>query len=345
MTFVDSAIVAAEAIPVPDFISRAGINFLVARTRRQLANIDAMDDARFVAQMGVAPIAVHTDAANAQHYEVPAAFFALVLGPHRKYSCCLYPNCPATLEEAENAALVETVRNADLRNGQDILELGCGWGSLSLYMAEQFPGARITAVSNSNSQRAYIMGEAEQRGLSNLAVITCDMNIFKTATTFDRIVSVEMFEHMSNWRKLLTHVRGWLRPQGKLFLHVFTHRLGSYKFDENDRGDWIAQHFFTGGIMPSHTLIRQFDDLFQVETEQRWNGTHYRRTAEDWLANFDAHTTEIEKVLRPVYGKQTHLWMRRWRLFFLATSGLFGHADGKEWGVSHYLLRPAKPAA
>jgi len=341
MTFMNSAIVAAEAIPVPDFVSRAGIRFLVSRTSRHLAGEEASDDERFVRQMSTAPIAVHTDAANAQHYEVPALFFARVLGPQRKYSCCLYADKTTTLAQAELAALAETARNADLKDGQDILELGCGWGSLSLYMAEHFPNARITAVSNSNSQRAYILGEAERRGLSNLAVITCDMNIFKTATTFDRIVSVEMFEHMSNWRKLLSHVRGWLRPHGKLFLHVFTHRRGSYKFDENDRSDWIAQHFFTGGIMPSHALIRQFNDLFQVESEQRWSGDHYRRTAEDWLANFDTHAGEIETILRPVYGADTHLWMRRWRLFFLAPSRLFGHADGSEWGVSHYLLTPS----
>lgn len=340
MTFMNSAIVAAEAIPVPDFVSRAGIRFLVSRTSRQLAGEEASDDERFVKQMSTAPIAVHTDAANAQHYEVPAAFFARVLGPHRKYSCCRYVDKTTTLAQAELAALAETVRNADLKDGQDILELGCGWGSLSLYMAEHFPKAHITAVSNSNSQRAYILGEAERRGLSNLAVITCDMNVFKTATTFDRVVSVEMFEHMSNWWKLLGHVRGWLRPQGKLFLHVFTHRSGSYKFDENDRSDWIAQHFFTGGIMPSHSLIRQFSDLFQVESERRWSGSHYGRTAEDWLANFDRHVGEIETILRPVYSADTHLWMRRWRLFFLATSGLFGHAGGDEWGVSHYLLTP-----
>lgn len=341
MGFVEQAIVTAEALPVPDFVSRVGIRFLVGRTCRQLSSAQTDADGQFVREMAQAPIAVHTDAANAQHYEVPAEFFSLVLGPHRKYSCCLYPDGVTTLAAAETAALAETARNAGLSDGQDILELGCGWGSLSLWMAEHYPKARITAVSNSKSQRAYIVEQAHARGLSNLNIVTADMNAFEPGTMFDRVVSVEMFEHMSNWPALLTRVRNWVKPDGRLFIHVFTHRQGSYKFDETDKTDWIAQHFFTGGIMPSHTLIRQFPELFKVESEQRWNGTHYQKTAEDWLDNFDRNRAAIDPVLQSVYGADAGLWARRWRLFFLATAGLFGHAGGEEWGVSHYLLKPA----
>ncbi len=208
-------------------------------------------------------------------------------------------------------------------------------------MAERYPNARITAVSNSQSQRRHIEAKAAARRLDNLEVITADMNHFEIERRFDRIVSVEMFEHMANWRALLTRARGWLAPGGAAFLHVFTHHATPYRFDHSDRGDFIAQHFFTGGVMPSHGLIRQFPDLFEVEAEWRWNGRHYERTALDWLANFDRNAASIEKIFRQVYGGDARLWMRRWRRFFLATAGLFGHAGGAEWDVSHYRLRPA----
>jgi cyclopropane-fatty-acyl-phospholipid synthase len=273
----------------------------------------------FAREMAARAIAEHTNAANTQHYEVPAAFFAHVLGPNRKYSSCFYNSEASTLQEAEEEALRQTEAHADLADGQSILELGCGWGSLSLFMARQFPHANIVAASNSNLQREYIEGEAARRGLTNLRVITADMNAFDPVGQFDRIVSVEMFEHMMNWRQLLTRVRSWLKPDGRFFMHIFTHRAGTYLFDRTDREDWIAQHFFTGGVMPSHHLIRQYADLFSIEKEWRWSGTQYQRTAMDWLANFDAHASEIEAVLRTVYGNETQLWMRRWRWFFLAT--------------------------
>jgi cyclopropane-fatty-acyl-phospholipid synthase len=243
---------------------------------------------------------------------------------------------------AEARALAETCRHADLADGQAILELGCGWGSLSLWMAERFPGSQVTAVSNSHSQRAFIEARAAERGLRNLTVITCDMNDFTPQGRFDRIVSVEMFEHMSNWRGLLARLAGWLEDDGRLFLHVFTHRNRPYRFDQADRADWIAQHFFTGGIMPSHGLIRHFPDLFDLEREWRWSGEHYRRTAEDWLASFDRNAKAVDAVLAGVYGADAPLWRRRWRLFFLATAGLFGDSGGAVWGVSHYLLRPQR---
>jgi cyclopropane-fatty-acyl-phospholipid synthase len=339
MSFVSTLIGTAERVPLPDAIIRAAIHRFCSQTATRLASVSAERDAAFVAELAHRPIAEHTDAANAQHYEVPATFFAKVLGPNRKYSSCFYKGEASTLQEAEEEALRQTVEHADLADGQSILELGCGWGSLSLWMARQFPSSQILAVSNSSSQREYIETEAVKRGLKNLRVVTADMNAFASDAQFDRIVSVEMFEHMMNWRQLLSRVRSWLKPDGCFFMHIFTHRTGSYLFDRTNPNDWIAQHFFTGGVMPSHHLIRQYADLFEIEKEWRWNGAHYQRTAFDWLANFDSHAAEIESVLRPVYGLDTSLWMRRWRWFFMATAGLFGHANGDEWGVSHYRMK------
>jgi cyclopropane-fatty-acyl-phospholipid synthase len=341
MSVVSRMIVTAERVPLPDVVIRAAIQRLCSRTATRLANGNAESDAVFSDEMAARAIAECTEEANTQHYEVPAAFFARVLGPNRKYSSCFYKEPASTLREAEEEALRQTVEHADLANGQAILELGCGWGSLSLWMARQFPNSQIVAVSNSNSQREYIESEAASRGLSNLRVVTSDMNVFDPQQRFDRIVSVEMFEHMMNWRKLMTRVKSWLAPDGRFFMHIFTHRAGAYLFDRADREDWIAQHFFTGGVMPSHHLIRQYADLFVVEKEWRWSGTHYQRTALDWLVNFDSHRDEIEAILRPVYSDDTALWMRRWRWFFLATAGLFGYADGSEWGVSHFRMKAA----
>jgi len=340
MSLVSVATNVIERVSLPDAVTSAGISFLVDRTRRKLEREGGASEVDFARLMAQQPIAVRPDAANAQHYEVAAEFFGLVLGPHRKYSCCLYRNDSDSLGRAEDHALAETAANADLADGQDILELGCGWGSLSLWMAAEFPGSRITSVSNSSSQRAYIEQQAEVRGLPNLRVITADMNDFTCDDRFDRVVSVEMFEHMTNWGSLLRRVHGWLRPDGRLFLHVFSHRSAPYLFDIADKEDWIAQHFFTGGIMPSHGLIRHVADVFDVEADWRWSGEHYARTARDWLANFDRNEDAVMQVLCGVYGTEASLWKRRWRLFFLATAGLFGHAGGAEWGVSHYRLRP-----
>ena len=339
MNFRRLAFAAADHLPLPDIVLRAAITTLCARTARELAASPATATAAFVTSMGQRPIALHTDAANAQHYELPPEFFALCLGPHRKYSSCLY--APGdSLADAEARGLAETCTHADLHDGQDILELGCGWGSLSLWMAAHYPAARITAVSNSQPQRLFIEAEAAKNGLGNLRVITADMNVFDPAAQFDRVVSVEMFEHMSNWHDLLSRVRGWIKPDGRLFLHVFSHRTTPYSFETDDPSDWIAQHFFTGGIMPSHDMVRQFDSLFSVEADWRWNGTHYADTARDWLANFDRNRAAIDVVLRQVYGAAAPMWARRWRIFFLATEGLFRYRDGQEWAVSHYRLAP-----
>ena len=333
----------AERLPLPDGITRAGIRALVGRTRRKLAVSSEAAEHAFAAGMIDHPIAAHTDAANAQHYEVPATFFGLCLGPRRKYSCCYYDTPASTLAQAEARALALTCEHAGLHDGQHILELGCGWGSLTLWMAEHYPSATIVAVSNSNSQREYITGVAQAKGFGNVTVVTADMNVFDTEARFDRIVSVEMFEHMANWHALLARTRRWLREDGLLFIHIFTHASAPYRFDHRDKTDWIAQHFFTGGIMPSRNLMKQFGDLYTIADVWDWNGEHYARTARDWLGNCDAHAAEIEALFAQVYGADSKLWLRRWRLFYLATEGLFGHANGEAWGVTHYRLAPSRP--
>jgi cyclopropane-fatty-acyl-phospholipid synthase len=337
MSFPALAISLAEHVDLPDALLRAGIASACAASARKLAE-SGETDADFAAAMATRPIASHAAAANAQHYELPAAFFAEILGTHRKYSSCLYPTGSETLDQAERAALEASCLMADLADGQRILELGCGWGSFCLFLAAKFPRAEIQAVSNSASQRAYIEAEAAARRLGNLEVVTADMNDFAPAGRFDRIVSVEMFEHMANWGALLARLRGWLEPDGRLFIHVFTHASTPYCFDHEHGADWIAQHFFTGGIMPNRELIRQFGDIFAIEDEQYWPGTHYQQTALHWLANFDRHQAAIMKLLQHTYGDEAGLWRRRWRLFFLAVAGLFGHAGGSTWGISQYRL-------
>ncbi|HEV2503660.1 MAG TPA: cyclopropane-fatty-acyl-phospholipid synthase family protein [Mesorhizobium sp.] len=341
MNLLSSVIRAVERSPLPDPLVRMGIGLLVARTARMLAATRDSAESDFARAMSSYPIAQHPDTANKQHYELPPQFFALTLGPQRKYSCCLYPTGKETLEQAECLALEEIVAHADLFDGQSILELGCGWGSLTLFLAQKFPRSIITAVSNSNPQRLYIEAEAAARGLTNVRLMTADMNEFAANGLHDRIVSIEMFEHMSNWQALLARARSWLEPNnGRLFIHVFSNIHSPYRFDHNNPADWISQHFFTGGIMPSHGLMRHFADCFVIERDWWRSGLHYQRTALDWLARFDTNGQPILRILEDVYGTEAALWRQRWRLFYLATAGLFGHAGGRQWGVSHYLLRP-----
>ncbi len=341
MNLTASAIGIGERVAWPDPVLRTAVRMLVGRTQRRLQDAAVSGERDFARGMTDYPIATNTREANEQHYELPPEFFTLMLGPQRKYSCCYYDDDTATLAQAEERALAETAEHAALADGQRILELGCGWGSLSLWMARKFRHAQIVSVSNSQSQRAFIGRCAETEGLRNLTVIASDINVFASPGQFDRVVSVEMFEHMSNWRELLKRVVSWMTPQGVIFIHIFSHRRAAYRFNVDNRADWIAQHFFTGGIMPSHGLIRQFGDLVSVEQEWWWNGEHYRRTAEHWLQNYDRNSGEVGAVLKRFYGDDAALWQRRWRLFLHATAGLFGHSGGNEWGVSHYRLKPS----
>jgi cyclopropane-fatty-acyl-phospholipid synthase len=287
-----------------------------------------------------APIALVPEQANQQHYELPPEFFRLVLGPRLKYSSAFYTDPSRTLAQAEDEMLALTALRADLDDGQEILELGCGWGSLTLWMAERFPRSRVLAVSNSAAQRAFVLARARERKLANLEVLTRDMNRFEAGRRFDRIVSVEMFEHMRNWEALLARAAGWLRPEGRLFLHVFAHRAFAYPFEVRDASDWMSAHFFSGGMMPSADLVDHLRTPFRLERRWLVPGTHYARTSEHWLANLERRKADVLPVLARAYGADAPRWYQRWRLFFLACAELFAFARGEEWLVVHQRLRP-----
>jgi cyclopropane-fatty-acyl-phospholipid synthase len=330
----------AEHVPIPDSVTRAAIGLFVAQARKHLAHPQPGVEARFAAEMADCPIAEHVHDAKAQHYDVPAAFMRKILGPRLKYSCGFFRTGTETLAEAEAVALADSCAQAGIADGQRILELGCGWGCLAIWMAEHYRAATITCVSNSELQRQEIESRIRARGIANLSVITADMNDFQAEGLFHRVVSVEMFEHIADWGGLLQRIRSWLTPDGRLFLHVFAHREHPYRFDHADGEDWIGHYFFTGGLMPSHGLIRQFGDLFEVEREWRWSGRHYQRTADAWLANFDRNMRRIRPLLHRMYDGKWRVWARRWRLFFLLTSVLFAAGGGHDWGVSRYRLKP-----
>jgi cyclopropane-fatty-acyl-phospholipid synthase len=298
--------------------------------------------ARWIEGMRSAPVALVPEAANEQHYEVPGRFYDIALGERKKYSSAYYPEKGTTLDEAEVAMLELTCERARLEDGQDVLELGCGWGSLTLFMAERYPNSRIRGVSNSHSQREEILETAARRGLTNLEITTADMNEFDAGARYDRIVTIEMFEHMRNWEELLRRARGWLRDDGYLFQHVFAHASRPYAFEVKDESDWMSRYFFTGGMMPSHEMLDHLDIPFEVVERWKVSGTHYARTAEDWLKNLQDRREDALPVLAETYGNDVaELWYQRWRLFFLACAELFAWDQGNEWFVSHNLLRPA----
>lgn len=346
MILLAKGIEAVERGLVPDALVRAAIRRMC---RQRLMDCDRGSSTSneqwirtFLQSTLTSPIAPVPEKANEQHYELPPEFFAAVLGPHRKYSACFWPNDRTTLAEAETQALEITCQRADLADGQDVLELGCGWGSLSLWMATRFPRSRITAVSNSNAQRHYIEEEAKQRGLPNLKIVTADMNQFQAdGNGFDRVVSVEMFEHMRNLDMLLERIAGWLRSDGKLFVHHFCHREYVYPFETEGDVNWMGRYFFSGGLMPCERMLHHFDRSMSVIHQWLWDGTHYQRTAEAWLDNLDAARSQVMPILDATYGRrQSHRWLHRWRMFFMAVAELFGYAHGQEWYVSHSLLQP-----
>ncbi len=332
---------------LPDPLLRWGIRRIcAARLREEAAGgIAAQQERRrlLLAQLDAGPIAICTEVANAQHYEVPAEFFRHVLGRHMKYSCGYWPPGVRTLDESEEAMLSLTAARARIAGGQHILELGCGWGSLTLFLAERFPDCRITAVSNSRSQKEFIDARARQRGLENVRVITADMNTFDPGAQFDRIVSIEMFEHMRNYHELFARTARWMRPGALLFVHIFAHARFAYPYEVRGPDDWMARYFFTGGMMPSEDLLPAFDRDVRCMERWRLDGTHYQRTAEAWLARMDANSHLIRPVLARTYGEaDVQRWWTRWRLFFLACAELWGYRQGSEWIVCHYLFEAAR---
>jgi cyclopropane-fatty-acyl-phospholipid synthase len=343
MSFTDTLIDLAERGKIPDFLIRAGIRNLCRKRLRQCRTDDCEANAELVEEymrsVDNSPLAVLTEKANEQHYEVPAPFYQKVLGKNLKYSSCYFEDLVSDLTTAENRALDLTCNHADLQDGQRILELGCGWGSLSLWMAKHFPKSKITSVSNSNSQREHIMGQAKERKLSNLEVITADVNTFEPTDSFDRVVSVEMFEHVRNHRGLFQRIHSWLKPKGKLFTHVFCHRSTSYPFEVEEEDDWMSKHFFSGGTMPADELFLRISGRLELESRWRWSGIHYAKTSECWLNNLDRHKTEVLKMFEADMNKaESRRTFHRWRIFFLACAETFVFDNGQEWWVSHYLF-------
>ena len=342
--------VAARAISwtesglVPDSVIRSGIRRLL---ERKLGEIQADDNEvaadttnEFVAMMNASPIALVPDIANEQHYEVPVELFETALGKYRKYSCGYWPEGISSLDESERAALELTVERAQIEDGQSILDLGCGWGSVSLFIASRFPNSSVFSVSNSASQGEYIRSQARARGLENIEVLTCDMNDFDTERRFDRVVSIEMFEHMRNYGELFRRIHDWLLPGGRFFMHIFTHRSTPYEYIDKGPSDWMTRHFFTGGIMPSADLPLRFAENLAIDERWTWNGTHYAKTCRAWLRQFDKKRAAVMPILADTYGSEdAERWFMRWRMFFMACEELFRYRGGREWYVSHYRFK------
>ena len=339
---MDKVISLIERGWIPDSLIRTGIRQLLRkRLSEEKINFNTKDHINsFADTLCSRPIAVDTSAANDQHYELPPSFFNLVLGKYNKYSSCYWGDGATSLDEAEASSLKITCERAELSDGMDILELGCGWGSLSLWMAEKYPNSRITSISNSNQQREFINGAAKLKKLNNLKIVTCDMNSFNAETKFDRVVSVEMFEHMQNYERLMENISEWLKPSGKLFVHIFCHQKFAYFFSTEGSDNWMGRYFFTGGLMPSEDLLLKFQKNLSLDKQWRWNGRHYKQTSNTWLKNMDKEKNNILPILEQVYGRnERNIWFQRWRIFFMACAELFGYNSGNQWLVAHYLFK------
>ncbi|UCH85842.1 MAG: class I SAM-dependent methyltransferase [Candidatus Latescibacterota bacterium] len=330
---------------LPEWLVRRGMRRLISwQITRRAAQAESVGGTRtaverFANELRHRPVAPVPQMANEQHYEVPAAFFLEVLGGHLKYSCCLWEKDTHDLDEAEASMLDLTIERAGVTDGMNVLELGCGWGAATLAMAERFPDVHVTAVSNSRLQKETIDARARDRGLTNIEVVTADMNDFATEKRFDRVVSVEMFEHMHNYAELMSRISRWLEPDGKLFVHIFSHATYAYFFETEGAQNWMGRYFFTGGIMPSDDLLLEFDDDLEIEKNWRISGTHYEQTANVWADRMEQRRDRIMSIFRKHYGsKEASRWFMRWKVFFWACAETFGYDNGDQWGVSHYLF-------
>ena len=330
----------AEKGIIPDYFIRQGIvrNCENRLKNENVSNTEKVSSKKqiWIEQMKESPIALVPEKANEQHYEVPPAFFENVLGKHLKYSSGYWPDGVNSLDESEESMLELSFERAQLADGDSILELGCGWGSLTCYMASKLPNSKITAVSNSKDQKEHILNRCKNQGLDNIEVITADMNDFETENNYDRVVSIEMFEHMRNYKKLLSKISSWLNDDGKLFIHIFTHQSVVYPFENQGEADWMAREFFSGGMMPSHDLLLHFQDDLIIDDVWSMLGTHYEKTSLAWVNKMDANKDSIMKIFLKTYGDNAKLWFQRWRIFFMSCEKLFGYNNGSEWGVSHY---------
>ena len=338
------AIDLAERGWLSDWLVRVGIRRLLAQRLKKQGSAETANDEKkaneLVDELRQSPIALNTDDANDQHYEIPAEFFKIVLGPRLKYSCCHYSKPTIDLGDAEQEMLRLTCERAQIEDGMDILELGCGWGSLTLWTAEHYPNSRITAVSYSNGQRNFIEKQCHEAGLQNARIITADMRDFTTDEEFDRVVSVEMFEHMRNYELLMRRISNWLTPEGKLFVHIFCHRELSYLFETEGASNWMGRHFFTGGIMPSDDLLLNFQDDLAIEDRWQVNGMHYANTCEAWLRQLDDNRPQVNSLFESlVETRHARVAVQRWRMFFMACAELFKYGGGNEWYVAHYLFQ------
>lgn len=332
---------------IPDRLARAGMRKLVAQrlVDEGIGDGEMRSERfnRFIDELRNSPIAINTDDANEQHYEVPAEFFHGHLGSHLKYSCCLYPQGNEALDEAERLMLELYAERAGLKDGMRILDLGCGWGSLSLWLAQRYPNAQVVGLSNSYGQREFILGQAKARGICNLTIYTGSIVEFEMPAgepPFDRALSIEMFEHMKNYGALLAKLRPWLKSDGRLFVHIFVHKLLAYHFEDKGSEDWMTRYFFSGGTMPSEHLLYHFQDDFSVARHWWVSGQHYEKTANQWLEKLDKRRAELMPILQHCYGDEAAIWFQRWRMFYMAVAELFGYNEGNEWGVGHYLLAP-----
>ena len=335
-----NAIDLCEQSLLPDWLVRIGMRKLMSQRLRAETRRSPAGRREIIDTLRTGPIACHADKANTQHYELPEEFFRAVLGKHLKYSCCYWNETIKTLDKAESAMLAMTCARADLHDGMRILELGCGWGAVTLWMAEYYPSSRIVAVSNSARQKQAIENRARMRELENVEIVTADINDFHTSLQFDRVVSVEMFEHVRNYQELMRRIGSWLTPSGRLFVHIFCHRTFTYPFENSSEYDWMSRNFFTGGMMPSKTMLLEFQDDLSLENQWQFSGKHYEKTANAWLSRLDRNHETVVSVFEDVYGKQNAaLWVQRWRMFFMACAELFGYGNGDQWIVGQYLFR------